>query len=79
MFVGNIAFDATQDVLKNVFEEKDLSPTGVRILTQDDGKSKGFGYVDFTSKKEREIALELSGTEFYGRESNVSVCGQRKP
>ncbi len=41
MFVGNIAFDATEDELKNVFEENDLSPTGVRILTQNDGRSKG--------------------------------------
>ena len=70
VLVGNIAFDAKQDELKNGFEEKGLSPTGVRILTQDDGKSKGFGYVDFTSKKEREIALELSGTEFYGLSGN---------
>ena len=41
VFVGNIAFDATEDELKNVFEENGLAPSGVRILTRNDGKSKG--------------------------------------
>jgi RNA recognition motif-containing protein len=41
VFVGNIAFDATEDELKNVFEENGLTPTGARILTRPDGNSKG--------------------------------------
>lgn len=41
VFVGNIAFDASEEDLKNVFEENGLTPTGARILTRNDGTSKG--------------------------------------
>lgn len=41
MFVGNVAYDATEDELKNLFEENGVTPTGVRLLTRADGKSKG--------------------------------------
>ena len=45
MFVGNISFDATEDELRNTFEENGVTPTGVRILTQVGGRSKGYVHV----------------------------------
>ena len=35
-----------------------------------------FGYVDFGSEDDHKKALELSGTEFYGRELNINVANK---
>jgi len=46
-------------------------------IAQADGKSRGFGHVEFTDKSGVENALKLAGEELDGRVIKVDVAAQR--
>ena len=57
LFVGNISFDANEDILSEEFG-KHGTVIGVRLPTDmDSGNPKGFGYVQFASVDEAREAL----------------------
>ena len=68
LWVGNIAFGATEDIIRDAFMEHG-NILGVRLPTsQEDGSPKGFGYVQFSSVDEATKALEaMQGTPIEGR------------
>lgn len=68
LFVGNLSFDATEDVIWEAFGEYgDIK--SVRLPTdRETGRPKGFGYVEFTDIEAAKKAHEgLSGQEISGR------------
>lgn len=69
LFVRNIAFEATPADLQVLMSSRGYGPTEVKIMTSpEDGRSRGFGFVTFTSASVYEAALrELDGLEFMGR------------
>ena len=68
LFVGNIAFGATQDIIGETFG-KHGTVTGVRLPTDPEtGELKGFGYVTFSSVEEATSAIgALQGADIGGR------------
>lgn len=68
LFVGNIAFNATQDAITEAFDEYG-SITGVRLPTdRETGAPKGFGYVSFSTVEEATAALKgAQGLDVAGR------------
>ena len=68
IFVANIPFDATEDVLGEEFG-KHGQVIGVRLPTHpDDGRPKGFGYVQFSSVEEATQAMDkMNGVPIGGR------------
>jgi len=67
LFVGNLAFATSQDALRQAFEE--CGPiSDVRIVTdRNNGRSKGYGYVDFQTQAALEQALSKGDVNLDGR------------
>ena len=72
LFVGNIAWAASDDDLKALFSEHGEVEDAVIIKDKFSGRSKGFGFVTFTNDEEADKAVSaLDGFEFNGR--NIAV------
>ncbi|KAF2438640.1 hypothetical protein P171DRAFT_165096 [Karstenula rhodostoma CBS 690.94] len=71
--LGNLSFDATEGDVNDFFA--DCEVTNVRIVEDKlERKPKGFGYAEFGSVDGLKKALDLSGTQFQGRNIRVSVA-----
>ncbi|KAF3042978.1 hypothetical protein E8E12_009542 [Didymella heteroderae] len=71
--LGNLSFDATEGDVTDFFAGCEV--TNVRIVEDKlDRKPKGFGYVEFGTVDGLKKALDLSGTQFQGRNVRVSVA-----
>ncbi|KAJ4343677.1 Eukaryotic translation initiation factor 4B [Ascochyta clinopodiicola] len=71
--LGNLSFDATEGDVNDFFSACEV--TNVRIVEDKlDRKPKGFGYVEFGSLEGLKKALDLSGSQFQGRNVRVSVA-----
>lgn len=78
LFVGNLSWNIDEEWLTREFEEfGELA--GVRIITdRDSGRSKGFGYVEFTTAENGAKALEArNGYELDGRGLRVDFSAPR--
>lgn len=78
LFIGNISFNATNEVISEVFSEHGTI-TRVSLPTdRETGNPKGFGYVDFSSTEEAQAALEaLNGTDIEGRSIRIDFAAAR--
>jgi nucleolin len=71
VFVGNLAWDATEDDVSSIF--KSCGPIRqVRIITdRKTGRSRGIAYVDFEKASSVPAALKLKDKDVLGRPINV--------
>ena len=72
LFIGNLSWNVDEEWLTREFEEYG-EIKGVRIITdRDSGRSKGFGYVEFTDVSNAIKALEeKTGSELDGRNIRI--------
>src|SRR5205809_8126323 len=68
LFVGNLSFQATEEDLRELFQQAGTVES-VRIVTdQFTGRPRGFGFVEMATKEEAAKAVEmLNGRLFRGR------------
>jgi RNA recognition motif-containing protein len=73
IFVGNLSFQTTQDVLHSAFS-KFGNVELVNIMTdRDSGQPRGFAFVEMTDANEAQKAIaQLNGTDLHGRAMNVN-------
>ena len=74
IFVKDLAFAVSEERLGEFFE-KDCSiaaPKRVHIVKTPEGKSRGFGYVEFESAEAAQKAIEMSGKDLDGRVVHIS-------
>ncbi|KAI9635764.1 uncharacterized protein MKK02DRAFT_33115 [Dioszegia hungarica] len=71
VYVGNLTFETDESELLGFFG--DLTPVTSRLV-KTEGKSKGFGYVEFSSVEKLKQALDLSGSQLGGRTVRISVA-----
>lgn len=75
--LGNMSFDSTEGDVHDFFSGCQV--TSVRIVEDKvDRKPKGFGYAEFATLEGLKKALDLSGTQFQGRNIRISVAEPRK-
>lgn len=79
LFVGNISFDATQDMVQEAFDGLGTI-LGIRLPTDmQTGNPKGFGYVQFASVDEaREALNNMQGAEVAGRAIRLDFSSPRQ-
>lgn len=79
IYVGNITYSATEDDLKNLFQQHG-EVTDVRIITDKFTQlSKGFGFVEMADDNKANAAIEaLNGADFMGRPLKVNVARERR-
>ena len=79
LFVKNMSYESSEKSLKSFFS-KYGTVTNVKILKRDDGKSKGIGFVGFSSRKEAQSAIDdADNLNCDGRTVQVSYSNDKKP
>ena len=78
LYIGSLAFKASERDLEDAFGEFGTIED-VRVITdRDTGRSRGFGFVTFSSADAAKEALDaLDGHEVCGREVKVSFARER--
>ncbi|KAF5103757.1 hypothetical protein DV451_001238 [Geotrichum candidum] len=79
VFVGSLSWNIDDDWLKREFEHIG-GVVGARVITErDSGRSKGYGYVDFSSAELAQKAVdEMKGKEVDGRALNVDLSNAKR-
>jgi RNA recognition motif-containing protein len=79
LYVGNLSYDTNNDTLAQLFEPYGTVESASIISDRDTGRSKGFGFVEMSSKKEGEDAISaLNGKEVSGRALTVNEARPRE-
>lgn len=79
LFVGSLAFSATDDDLSSFFAQAGTVVSAKVIMDRDTNRSKGFGFVEMSSDEEAQAAIQqLDGKELNGRAVNVSEARPRE-
>lgn len=80
IFVGNLAFSATEDDLRQLFEPYGAVEKINLITDRDTGRLRGFGFVEMPEIREARAAIAgLQGKELNGRALNVNEAKPREP
>lgn len=68
IYIGNLAWKATEDDLKNLFGYFGTVTKAVVIRDRRSGRSKGFGFVELEDREQGQIAIDkLNNTIFMER------------
>lgn len=80
IYVGNLGYSVTDSSLSAKFSEFGTVETSKVIIDRDTNRSKGFAFVEMSSSSEAADAISgLNGTEFEGRQMNVSEAKPMAP
>ncbi len=60
-YIGNLKFEVTEADLVRFFSTKGAKPTAVNIIKDQDGRLKGYGYVEFATVLDLKKGLDLNG------------------
>ena len=80
IYVGNLAFAATDDDLRSAFEQFGEVTSVNVIMDRETGRSRGFAFVEMADKEQAGEAIEqLNGQEIAGRSVTVNEARPREP
>ncbi|OAY42685.1 29 kDa ribonucleoprotein, chloroplastic [Manihot esculenta] len=78
LYVGNLSWGVDNLALENLFSEQGRVVEAKVVYDRDSGRSRGFGFVTYSSAEEVETAIEsLNGVELDGRAIRVSIAEAR--
>lgn len=73
IYVGNLAFDCTDEDLRSAFEAYGDVASAKVIRDRESGQSRGFGFVEMPADDQGRKAVEgLNGQDHMGRELRVN-------
>ena len=79
LYVGNLSFATSNSDLQELFASVGTVESASVVEDRDTGRSRGFGFVEMSSKEEGERAIEeLNGKEVDGRELKVNEAKPRE-
>ena len=79
MYVGNIPYTVTEEELRQAFGEFGTVTSASIIIDKVTGRSRGFGFVEMSSKEEGERAIqEMNGKDWMGRTLTVNEAKPRE-
>ena len=78
LYVGNLSFDVTEQVLRQTFTKCGEVVEAKLVLDRESGRSRGFGFVEMSSAEAARSAIEaLDGSDLSGRSLRVSEAQER--
>lgn len=79
LYVGNLSFETSNNDLEELFGQAGTVESARVIEDRDTGRSRGFGFVEMSTKEEGENAIEqFNGKEINGRNLNVNEAKPRE-
>lgn len=79
LYVGNLSFNTTNYDLEELFAQAGTVQSANVVEDRETGRSRGFGFVEMSSKEEGEAAIEqFNGKEVDGRELKVNEAKPRE-
>ncbi len=79
LYVGNLPYSCTSSELQNLFSPYGTVSSAQVIEDRETGRSKGFGFVEMSSDKEAQAAIEgLNGQDQGGRPLTVNEAKPRE-
>lgn len=79
LYVGNLSYDTTSESLQSAFAQFGNVESAIVITDRMSGRSKGFGFVEFSTPEEAAAAIEgMNGKELDGRELKVNEARPRE-
>ena len=79
LYVGNLSFNTTAQDLEKIFGEIGSVESANLIEDRETGRSRGFGFVEMSSKEEAQNAISsLNGKEVDGRTLTVNEAKPRE-
>jgi cold-inducible RNA-binding protein len=79
LYVGNLAFETSSDDLQKLFAEAGTVESASVIEDRETGRSRGFAFVEMSSKEEGNAAIQrFNGQEVGGRALNVNEAKPRE-
>ena len=79
LYVGNLAFQTTSEELQQLFSQSGTVESATIVEDRDTGRSRGFGFVEMSSKAEGEAAIaQFNGTDLNGRNLTVNEARPRE-
>lgn len=80
LYVGNLPFAATEQVLLDTFAQVGAVESVKIIMDRVTGRSKGFGFVEMSTDAEASSAIErLNGADYNGRPMTVNEARPQEP
>ncbi len=79
LYVGNLAFETSSNDLQTLFAQAGTVESVSLIEDRETGRSRGFGFVEMSSKEEGAAAIQqFNGKEVGGRALNVNEARPRE-
>ena len=79
IYVGNLAYETTEEELQSIFEGFGRVDSVSVIRDKFSGQSKGFGFVEMAEKASAKAAIDgLNGTDLKGRALTVNEARPRE-
>jgi len=80
LYVGNLPFSATDQILQDTFSQCGTVESARIIMDRDSGRSKGFGFVEMSTEEEAQMAIsKLNGVDYDGRAMTVNEARPMAP
>ena len=78
IYVGNLPYSATDDELRTTFEGHGSLVSATVVIDRETGRSRGFGFVEFSSDDDgRNAIAALNGMDMGGRSLRVDEARER--
>ncbi|HST52150.1 MAG TPA: RNA-binding protein [Pyrinomonadaceae bacterium] len=79
LYVGNLSFQTSSNELQELFAQAGTVESANVVEDRDTGRSRGFGFVEMSSKEEGQAAIaQLNGKEVNGRALTVNEARPRE-
>ena len=79
LYVGNLSFQTSSSDLQDLFSQAGTVESAAVVEDRDTGQSRGFGFVEMSSREEGQAAItQLNGKEVGGRNLTVNEAKPRE-
>jgi len=79
LYVGNLSFQTSSEDLQQLFSQAGTVESASVVEDRDTGRSRGFGFVEMSTKEEGEAVIaQFNGKEVNGRSLTVNEAKPRE-